>query len=77
MLEDWSTTDVHMVHCIGIARDQNGKKYYMVKDSWSSDEGPREGLQYLSENFIRGKALFIMMHKDGLPLPVKDRLQIK
>jgi bleomycin hydrolase len=77
MIEDWSTTDVHLVHCIGIARDQSGRKYYMVKDSWTSDEGPREGLQYLSENFVRGKALFIMMHKDGLPLPVKDRLQIK
>ena len=77
MLEDWSTTDVHMVHCTGIARDQNGKKYYMVKDSWTSDEGPPEGLKYLSENFIRGKAIFIMIHKDGLPQPLRDRLQIK
>jgi bleomycin hydrolase len=49
----------------------------MVKDSWGSDEGPREGLIYLSENFVRGKALFIMMHKDGLPLSVKERLQIE
>ena len=77
MLEDWSTTDVHLVHCIGIARDQDGRKYYMVKDSWTSDDGPREGLKYLSENFVRGKALFIMMHKDGLPLEVKEKLQIK
>jgi bleomycin hydrolase len=77
MLENWSTVDVHLVHCVGIAADENGKKYYLIKDSWGADEGPYEDLEYLSENFVRAKALFIMVHKDGLPSGVKKKLGIK
>lgn len=77
MLETWATTDVHLVHCVGIAADENGKKYYRIKDSWGPDEGPYEDLEYLSENFVRAKALFIMVHKDGLPSAVKKKLGIK
>ena len=76
MFEDWSTTDVHLVHCIGVAKDQEGGKYYMVKDSWREEGGANEGLKYLSEEFIRGKALFIMLHKDGLPSQVREKLHI-
>ncbi|MBI4720770.1 MAG: hypothetical protein HY770_06045 [Chitinivibrionia bacterium] len=77
MLEDWSTTDVHLVHCVGLAKDDAGKKFYRVKDSWGADEGPYEDLEYLSENFVRAKALFLMIHKDGLPGDVREKLGIK
>jgi bleomycin hydrolase len=77
MLENWSTTDVHLVHCVGIAADETGKKYYMVKDSWGADEGPYEDLEYLSEAFVRAKALFILVHKNGVPRGIKNALGIK
>lgn len=77
MLENWSTTDVHLVHCVGIAADESGEKYYVIKDSWGADEGPYEDLEYLSEAFVRAKALFIMVHRDGVPQGIKHALGIE
>jgi bleomycin hydrolase len=77
MLEDWQTTDVHLVHCVGLAEDDSGKRFYRIKDSWGADEGPYEDLEYLSENFVRAKALFIMIHKDGLPKDLRKKLGIE
>ena len=77
MLEEWKTTDVHLVHCVGIATDETGGRYYMVKDSWGADEGPYKNLEYLSEAFVRAKALFIMVHKDGVPRDIRTELGIE
>lgn len=33
---DKQTTDDHLMHIVGLARDQNGKEYYIVKNSWGT-----------------------------------------
>ena len=40
--DNWETTDDHGMHIYGIAKDQNGKEYYMVKNSWGSMVTTRE-----------------------------------
>ncbi len=77
MLENWSTKDQHLVHGVGLAKDETGKRFYYTKDSVGPEQGPYKSIEYLSENFIRAKALFIMVHKDGLPKDVKKKLGIK
>ena len=70
------TTDDHGMHIYGIAKDQNGTKYYMVKNSWGT-ANPYKGTWYVSEAFVRYKTLNIMLHKDAIPSPVKQKLNIK
>jgi bleomycin hydrolase len=65
------------VHAVGIAKDANGKKYYYAKDSVGPEQGPYASLEYFSENFIRAKALFIMVHKDGVPDRLKKKLGLE
>ncbi len=77
MLENWSTVDQHLVHGVGIAKDENGKRYYKTKDSVGEEMGDYRSLDYLSENFVRAKALFFMIHKDGLPKDIRSRLGIR
>ena len=69
-------TDDHGMHIYGIAKDQDGKKYYMVKNSWG-ESGKYKGIWYATESFVRGQSLDIMIHKDALPKDLKAKLGIK
>lgn len=71
-----TTTDDHGMQIFGIATDQFGRKYYMVKNSWGVT-GKYDGLWYATENFVKGKSLDFMVHKDAIPQALKDKLGIK
>jgi len=71
-----STTDDHGMHIYGLAQDQNGTKYFMVKNSWG-EAGKYKGVWYASDAFVRYKTLNIVVHKDALPKDIKKKLGIK
>ena len=70
------TTDDHGMHIYGIAQDQNGNKYFMVKNSWG-ETGKYKGVWYASDAFVRYKTLNIVVHKDALPKHIAKKLGIK
>ena len=70
------TTDDHGMHIFGIAHDQNGKKFYMVKNSWG-ETGDYKGIWYVSESFLAYKTMNIMVHKNAIPAAIKQKLNIK
>lgn len=59
-------TDDHGMHIYGIAKDQWGQKYYIVKNSWGIT-GKYDGVWYASEAFVKGQSLDICIHKSALP----------
>ncbi len=69
-------TDDHGMQIYGIARDQFGNKYYMVKNSWG-EAGKYKGIWYASEAFVKGQSLDYMIHKDALPKDLKKKLGIQ
>lgn len=74
--DEQTTTDDHGMHIFGIAKDQQGTLYYMVKNSWG-ESGNYKGIYYCSENFVAGKTIDIVLHKDALPKDLKKKLGIK
>ena len=76
LFDSWKTQDHHLEHAVGIAKDEKGATWYLVKDSGGPDRGPFEGHEYFSENFVRAKVLFVMLHKDGIPADIKEKLGI-
>ena len=60
----------------GIAKDQEGNEYYMVKNSWGTSN-KYEGIWYASKAFVRYKTMNIVVHKDALPKAIKAKLGIK
>lgn len=74
--DNYQTTDDHGMHIYGIAKDQTGKKYYMVKNSWGTDN-KYKGTWYASETFVKYKTMNIVVHKDALPQAIKNKLGIK
>ena len=74
--DNWETTDDHGMQIFGIAKDQDGKKYYMVKNSWG-ETGKYKGIWYATENYVKAQSLDFMIHKDALPKDIKAKLGIK
>jgi bleomycin hydrolase len=61
----YSTTDDHLMHLVGRATDQNGNKYYLIKNSWGKI-GPHKGYLYMSEAYVRLHTLAITLNRDCL-----------
>lgn len=74
--DNFTTTDDHAMHITGIARDQNGNKYYIVKNSWGTDNNPYGGYLYASEAFVRYKTISIMVNKNGMSRKLRGKLGI-
>lgn len=74
--DNWETTDDHGMLIYGIAKDQNGKEYFMVKNSWGFS-GKYKGIWYASKAFVAYKTMNILVHKDAIPADIKAKLGIK
>ena len=72
--ENQTTTDDHLMHLTGIAKDQDGKKFYKTKNSWGTGRNRYDGYLYMSESYVRAKTIFIMVNKDGIPEKIKSKL---
>ncbi len=70
-----TTTDDHGMHIVGLYKDQNGKRYFLVKNSWGTGNYP-EGYLYVSENYFRYKTINIYLHKDALSSGLTKKLSI-
>ena len=74
--DEKTSTDDHGMHLYGIAKDQNGNKYYLIKNSWGVT-GAYDGVWYMSESFVKGKTLNFVVNKKALPKDIAKKLGIK
>ncbi len=75
--DNWETTDDHGMQIFGTAHDQNGKRYYMIKNSWGTQKSDYKGIWYISEAFMKYKTNDILVHKDAIPKDIRKKLGIK
>lgn len=71
--DDWETTDDHGMHIYGIAKDQNGKEYYMVKNSWGK-YGDYKGTWYMTKTYVAYKTMDFMVNKNAVPKDLRKKL---
>ncbi|WP_319501423.1 C1 family peptidase [uncultured Draconibacterium sp.] len=73
--DDYETTDDHGMHIIGTAKDQEGHTFYKVKNSWG-DYNKYDGYFYASKPYVNYKTMCIMVHKDGIPQSIREKLKL-
>ncbi len=75
--DNWETTDDHGMLIFGIAKDQNDKPYYMVKNSWGTQKSDYKGIWYISKAFAQYKTMNIVLHKNAIPKDIRKKLNIR
>jgi len=74
-LYNLSTTDDHAMQIVGMAKDQNGKEYYKVKNSWG-ETNDYKGYLYVTKAFVQLKSTGILLNKAGLPKAIKSKIKV-
>jgi len=73
--DNYQTTDDHGMHIVGTAKDQDGKVFYKVKNSWG-DYNKYDGYFYASRPYVAYKTMCIMVHKDAIPQSIREKLDL-
>ena len=73
--DNWELTDDHGMLIYGVAKDQNGKEYYMVKNSWG-DTGDYKGTWYMTKTFIAANTMDFLINKNAIPAEIRKKLGI-
>ena len=73
--DNWTTTDDHGMQIYGIAKDQTGKEYFMMKNSWG-EYGPYKGFWYVSKPYVAYKTMNIIINKNAIPKDIRKKLGI-
>lgn len=73
--DNYSTTDDHGMHIVGIAKDQNGREYYIIKNSWGVSNDYK-GYMYMTKEYVKYKTTDIMVHKDGVPKDLAKKMKL-
>lgn len=71
--DNYTTTDDHGMHIIGLAKDQNGKEYYIVKNSWG-ESNDYKGYLYVTKTFVQFKTTALLLNKNGIPKDIRKKL---
>ena len=73
--DNQETMDDHGMHVTGIVEDQNGTKYFIVKNSWGKSK-ELDGYFFASFSYVKYKTLNILVHKDALDKNLQKKLGI-
>lgn len=73
--DNYNTTDDHGMHIVGISKDQNGKEYYIVKNSWG-ESNDYKGYLFMTKEYVKLKSTAIMVHKAAVPTELAKKLNL-
>ncbi|MET4139266.1 C1 family peptidase [Pedobacter sp. UYP1] len=73
--DNYETTDDHGMHIVGLAKDQNGREYYIVKNSWGVTNDYK-GYLYVTKNYVKYKTTAFLLNKGGIPAAIRKNLGI-
>lgn len=72
--DNTTLTDDHLMHLVGMAKDQTGASFYIIKNSWAKDSNSWGGLFYMSQPYVKRFTIAILVHKNALPADIKKTL---
>jgi len=77
LFDNYQTTDDHLMHLTGLAKDKDGQIFYQTKNSWGATSNSFGGYLYMSEDYLKMQTVAILVHKEAIPSDIKKKLNIK
>ncbi|WGH76777.1 C1 family peptidase [Tenacibaculum tangerinum] len=74
--ENFNTTDDHLMHIVGLVKDQKGNTYFKVKNSWGTNQG-NKGYVYMSIPYFKLKTISVLVHKEAISPSLKNKLDLR
>ncbi len=74
--DNYATTDDHLMHITGLAKDKKGTMYFITKNSWGANSNKAGGYLYMSEPYVSLETIAIMIHKDAIPGDLRKKLDL-
>jgi len=71
--ESFDLVDDHIEHITGIAKDQEGVKYYITKNSWGKRRNA-DGYHYMSLEYVKSNTICYLVHKDAIPAAIRKKM---
>ena len=72
--DNWELTDDHGMLIFGLAKDQYGKEYYMVKNSWG-ETGDYKGVWYMTKAFIADNTMDYLVNINAIPKDIRKKME--
>jgi bleomycin hydrolase len=73
--DNYTTTDDHGMQIVGLAKDQNGKEYYIVKNSWG-ESNDYKGYLYVTKNYVKFKTTGVLVNKNVINKGFGGKLKV-
>jgi bleomycin hydrolase len=74
-IDNYSTTDDHGMHIVGTAKDQSGRDYYIVKNSWGTTNDYK-GYLYVTKAYVQLKTTAFLLNKNAIPQELRNKMSI-
>lgn len=71
--DNFDTTDDHGMVIVGIAKDQEGNRFYKVKNSWDTNQ-IYDGFFYVSEPYLLDKTISVMVDRNAVPKDIAKKI---
>ena len=77
--DNYTVTDDHLMHIVGLVKGVDGKEYFVVKNSWGDERGldQYKGHVLVSEAYFKMNTISVLLHKDALLKKLKNKLNLE
>ncbi|GGH81040.1 bleomycin hydrolase [Filimonas zeae] len=73
--DNYATTDDHGMQIVGLAKDQTGREYYIVKNSWG-ESNDYKGYLYVTKNYVKFKTTGLLVNKEGISKDLRSKMKV-
>ncbi len=70
------TTDDHLMHVVGLSKNEKGETAFYTKNSWGEKSNNFGGYLHMTENYVKLKTIAILVHKDAIPEKIRQKLNL-
>ncbi len=77
MFDSFESTDDHLMHLVGKAKDKKGRRFYIIKNSWGPGSNDHEGKLFMSVPYLRLHTVAVMVHRDAVPDSLNEKLGLR